>query len=80
MTEYPAPKRPRALCWVSSPRTRSGVVEIGRKRNDPQRYDVVNPDNETIIFEGTWKEALAFTAGEDTQPEPQAAVQGGGKP
>lgn len=64
MSDYPAPPTPRVHAWVNCPRTTSGVVEILRVRDSPKFYRVVNPDTETIIFRGTWRDVLDFAAGD----------------
>lgn len=66
--EYPPPTRPRASCWVYSPRTRSRVVSIARMYHAPKIHRVVDPDTERIVFRGTWKDCLAFAAGELEAP------------
>lgn len=66
--EYPPPSRPRASCWVYSPRTRSRVVSITRTRNDPKVYRVVDPYVERIVFRGPWRDVLDFAAGELEAP------------
>lgn len=66
--EYPPPSRPRASCWVYSPRTRSRVVSIARMRYDPKIYRVVDTEVERIVFRGPWRDCLAFAAGELEAP------------
>jgi len=63
MSGYPAPLTPRVHSWVDCGRTASGVIEIMRIRDNPRFYRMCNPDTETIVFRGTWKDVLDFAAG-----------------